>query len=117
DDLVGRPCPWLGAARRRRGAPRQPQPGGRLNCPDMVPTREAAHLEALDGVEVSPANTPGQPSPATNDTVDADGARSRRALLRTGMSSMLAALAGVLGLGVATSARNGQSVRAGERTS
>jgi hypothetical protein len=41
---------------------------------------------------------------------------SRRALLRVGISAALAGLAGVLGLSAGAAAKNGDAVRAGERT-
>jgi hypothetical protein len=47
---------------------------------------------------------------------DQDEPRSRRSVLRNGISSTIAALAGVLGVAAVTSARNGDPIRAGERT-
>lgn len=46
----------------------------------------------------------------------ADEPHSRRALLRSGITGLLASVAGVLGISAATSAGNGDAVRAGERT-
>jgi hypothetical protein len=82
-----------------------------MSSKEPVGGRDPGAADAVPSSALLPGNVM-----ATSSGPDAEEPRSRRSLLRGGLSSVVMGLAGVLGISAAASARNGDAVRAGERT-